>query len=435
MVLPPEIVVPSTDHYLFMIDRDEEFVADWTPRLLANGFTPIHFSDLSLALVELAKIKPEIILLDTDFPGLEISEIIKTLRKQDPDPVFILTTRTKAEAESINRKATQVFEILIKPIDEGELVGKLKHSSSLYVEKKRHLSFVGETEQKMRNELEWLIWKEHNKLADKVYLGKTLIANLKNSLLQGMGLGSLVSLIELVELQKKVDGDKAIVPVKTLNRIFHSISNIHSWLDNVENIRRGYESMYQQEDITEEEFKQILDTAILDMEDFRKIKDHKIIKGKVDVPKKVVFNKQVLGMVIREFLTNAFKYSPPESKIHIALFKARNSLSVVIMNDIQKMEGGVTGIPEELENEVFEPFVRLNNVFDERYFGEEFSMGTGLSIVQIATYQVGGKVFLYEVMDYLSIDKPRKRIAAELILPAKDGQPMELESLGRRNNG
>lgn len=429
--MTPDFVVPSSDHFVFILDRDPKTESLLDARLLSNGFTPLFFDDVGKALIQLGKIQPEIVMVDLDFPGMDTYEILKTIRKQDANPVFILTCSTKEEAEAINRKSAQVFEILVKPIDESELIGKFKHSSSLYIEKKKHLSFVGETEQKMRNELEWLIWKEHNKLADKVYLGKTLIANLKNSLLQGMGLGSLVSLIELVELQKKEEGDKAIIPAKTLNRIFSSIGNIHSWLDNVENIRRGYESIYKQEEIPEEEFQQILQTAIMDMEDFRQIKNHKIIQGKFDIPKKVVFNKKVLSMVLREFLMNAFKYSPPDSKIHIAMFKARNSMSLVVMNDILKMEGGVTGIPEELENEVFEPFVRLNNVFDERYFGEEFSMGTGLSIVQIATYQVGGKVFIYEVMDYLSVDNPRKRIAAELILPSQFHQSEE-DLHGRR---
>jgi len=411
-----ELVVPANNHYIFLLDPDLDI--ELSSFLIANGFTPLVYSDIGKALIQLTKIKPEVIVLNTGFSDANTVDIIKAFRKQDSDPVFILTANSKAEAEKINRKTTRVFEVLVKPIDLQDLIGKLKHSSILYNEKKRHLNFVGETEEKMRNELEWLIWKEHNKLVDKVYLGKTLIANLRNSLLQGMGLGSLVSLIELLELQKIEEGEYSRVPSKTLKRIFNSISNIHSWLDNVENIRRGYEASYSQEEITEKEFECILNQSVDEMESFRKIKNHTIVKGSFDIPRKVIFNKKILNMVIREFLMNAFKYSPPETKVHIAVFKAKNSLSVVVMNDIQKIEGGISGVPEEFQNEVFEPFVRLNNVFDERYFGEEFSMGTGLSIVQIATYQVGGKVFIYEVIDYISSDSPKKRVAAELIIPS-----------------
>ncbi len=411
-----ELVVPANNHYIFLLDPDLDI--ELSSFLIANGFTPLVYSDIGKALIQLTKIKPEVIVLNTGFSDANTVDIIKAFRKQDSDPVFILTANSKAEAEKINRKTTRVFEVLVKPIDLHDLIGKLKHSSILYNEKKRHLNFVGETEEKMRNELEWLIWKEHNKLVDKVYLGKTLIANLRNSLLQGMGLGSLVSLIELLELQKIEEGEYSRVLSKTLKRIFNSISNIHSWLDNVENIRRGYEASYSQEEITEKEFECILNQSVDEMESLRKIKNHTIVKGSFDIPRKVIFNKKVLNMVIREFLMNAFKYSPPETKVHIAVFKAKNSLSVVVMNDIQKIEGGISGVPEEFQNEVFEPFVRLNNVFDERYFGEEFSMGTGLSIVQIATYQVGGKVFIYEVIDYISSDSPKKRVAAELIIPS-----------------
>lgn len=415
----PDLVVPSVDHYVYILDSKINEESNLHTHLLSNGFTPLYFKELGKALIQLNSIHPEVIIISNQFCNYSIDEILKLIRKQDSNPVIIVIAQDKKEAESINRKINRVFEILVHPIDEAELISKLRHASSLYNEKKKHLTFVGETEEKMRSELEWLIWKEHNKLADKVYLGKTLIANLRNSLLQGMGLGSLVSLIELLELQRKDEGEYSIVPKKTLDRISKSIQNIHSWLDNVENIRRGYEANYTQEIIYEEEFKEILEKTIQEMDKFRKIKNHQVIKGSIDIPKELVFNKQVLSMVLREFLMNAFKYSPPNTKVHIAVFKARNSLSLLVLNDIQVVQGGISGIPEEYQNEVFEPFVRLNNLFDERYFGEEFSMGTGLSIIQIATYQVGGKVFIYEVMDYFTGEEPKKRVAAELIIPAR----------------
>jgi len=101
-------------------------------------------------------------------------------------------------------------------------------------------------------------------------------------------------------------------------------------------------------------------------------------------------------------------------------FRSGNSLSIVIINDVLEMQGGITGIPKELENMVFEPFYRLNNTYDERFHDEELGMGIGLTVLQNAINQCGGNIYLYEVVDHALSSTQRKRIVGEVILNLND---------------
>ncbi len=42
-------------------------------------------------------------------------------------------------------------------------------------------------------------------------------------------------------------------------------------------------------------------------------------------------------------------------------------------------------------------------------------MGIGLTVIQNAMYQVGGKIHIFEVTDHATEEWPRKRVVAELL--------------------
>jgi signal transduction histidine kinase len=144
------------------------------------------------------------------------------------------------------------------------------------------------------------------------------------------------------------------------------------------------------------------------MDRFRRIKKHIIKTDEFTFSQPVTCNEFVLRFSIRELLTNAFKFSPEESIIKVGEHRTSNSVSILISNLT------VTGIPPEYESKIFEPFFRLSNIHDDRFQGEMYGMGTGLTIVQGAINQVNGKVYVYEVSDP---EDRNSRVVAEIILP------------------
>jgi signal transduction histidine kinase len=102
--------------------------------------------------------------------------------------------------------------------------------------------------------------------------------------------------------------------------------------------------------------------------------------------------------------------------VHVAGYASKSGVSVVVLNDIESQADQLSGVPDALQNAVFEPFFRLRNVMDERFRQEELGMGMGLTIVQSTVQHFGGTAYVYEVLDHVSGATPRRRVAAELNL-------------------
>ncbi|MEM7183442.1 MAG: ATP-binding protein [Spirochaetota bacterium] len=135
------------------------------------------------------------------------------------------------------------------------------------------------------------------------------------------------------------------------------------------------------------------------------------------VPCTVVGNTDFLDLAFREVLVNACKYSPENSTINIYSYVRESYISILFMNSILQYTRGVSGVPMEMEHEVFEPFFRINNVYDERFLSEEFGLGLGLTIVRDGIHKLGGRIYLYEVNDNVTNDiSVQRKVITELIL-------------------
>jgi K+-sensing histidine kinase KdpD len=88
----------------------------------------------------------------------------------------------------------------------------------------------------------------------------------------------------------------------------------------------------------------------------------------------------------------------------------------MVSNDVTQIQGSVTGIPREMESKLIEPFVRVNNLHDDRYHRDTFGMGTGLTMIYHAIFKVNGKLYLYESHNPLS-ETSSKKVIAEMIFP------------------
>jgi signal transduction histidine kinase len=267
----------------------------------------------------------------------------------------------------------------------------------------------------MRNKLEWLIWKEKSKNSERISAEKTLINNIKHSIAQGLGIGGITTLIDLISMAAKQDGDHVDMPHHMFHQLVQTGDVIREWFDSLESITKAFGACYDSKPLESEGLCRIVKSSLEEVEKLRKIKNQNIF---CETPPSVAVlaEEKGLALCVRELLTNAFKYSPEGSNIHITSYRTGNSVSLVVLNDVEFSTGRNTGVPREMENAVFEPFFRIHNTYDERFRSEELGMGIGLTVVQNAVNQFGGSVYVYEITDHASGLVPRRRVAAELIL-------------------
>ena len=412
--------MPDSQKKVLCIDPDKKFLG-WLELILsANGYKPLLASTIGHALELLVWESPQLALTEVDFPSVEPEELMRSFRRMAYDTVLIALSARDRKTDDPMRLGT-IFQYLHKPVRVEELISQVRLAMAFYREKKLLLNHIIESENRIYNQLDWLLWKEHNRHTDMINYGKLIITNIKTSILQGMGIGSLVSGLGLIELQMQRQGDHYLVPAELLDNQINTSQIVYEWLENMGNITKALDQSYDKELITSEEVDSLIDEGLKAVDKFRKIKNHQVIISKPNKPFDIMSNRLLIRMIIREFLTNAFKFSPPDTRVHIMRYKSGKSCVMAVLNDIQLMEGGVTGLPVQYENQVFEPFYKLNNIYDERFHSEEFSMGTGLTIVQNGLRQIGGKIHLYEITDYATDEEGKKRIIAEAIMPVDDG--------------
>ncbi|MFC1631507.1 response regulator transcription factor [Candidatus Omnitrophota bacterium] len=112
---------------ILIIDDEKEFVKMVQYRLQANGYQVLAAHDGEHGL-ELAKKKPDLILLDVMMPTLSGIEVCQLL-KEDPQlkdiPVIFLTAK-RAKEDKLKGLSVGADEYIAKPFYSDELLEKIK---------------------------------------------------------------------------------------------------------------------------------------------------------------------------------------------------------------------------------------------------------------------------------------------------------------------
>lgn len=414
---------------VLVLDPDKSMRAHLRKLLLLNGFDVHTAAAPGEALEAMIQNNFWVILTEANFPGRNTAMILQRLREQEEEPVIIVHSNLHEPGSHIRHNLGKIFEYLQKPAPAHEIIGQIKKAALFFQEKHKHIDFFQRSKNRARHQLEWLLWQQQQKHFEKIHFGIDLISSIKHSLTQGMGVGALVTMIELLEMnldreprdQNKID--------ELLQKIIFAGKQVNTWLSQLENISSTFTKKYTQEEIEGNEIKKIVNQSLKDVADFQEFKNQKVIIEKLTLNRDLIFSRNLFSMILRELLTNAFKYSPDESSINIALTHNDRNCALVVLNDIIP---GSKGIPRDSENYIFEPFYRISNIYDERYISEEFGLGIGLTVIRNAINHFGGQLYIYEVNDYATAMQPRKRIAAELIIPLKmDNAEDDQENVSR----
>lgn len=118
---------------VMIVDDEHDFAATLAERLRLRSYDAhvVVSHNETLALVD--KIKPDVVLLDLNLPGISGIEILMTLRNISPDVEVILLTGHMDLARSIEGLRLDSFHYIIKPFDIQELIEKIDRVSAKHV--------------------------------------------------------------------------------------------------------------------------------------------------------------------------------------------------------------------------------------------------------------------------------------------------------------
>ncbi len=259
----------------------------------------------------------------------------------------------------------------------------------------------------------------------RVHFARALLRNILHSASQGLGIGAVLTYVEMLQMGAARQKDRVEVDAGIYDALVENATAGRQWLSAFGNILEAFEKEYLCENVAADALGRDFNEVIAVAEKFRAIKNQRLMTDPVSFSGKIRINREGFREIMDELLLNAFKYSPAASKIRILCCSTEKLVSFMVVNEIEAMRGGVTGLPAEYQKKVFEPFFRLNNTWDDRFRDQRFGLGIGLTLAENVANACGGRLYTYEIElpDSGKDASPHmvKRVVSELVLEKVQG--------------
>jgi len=116
---------PTVGALALIVEDDEPLARTLEMILRAAGFRTERAGDGSRALQLWRAAAPDVILLDLGLPGMDGSEVLRTVREDGDTPVVILTARAE-EADELQGLGLGADDFLVKPVSGKRLLAHLR---------------------------------------------------------------------------------------------------------------------------------------------------------------------------------------------------------------------------------------------------------------------------------------------------------------------
>ncbi|EQA38089.1 GHKL domain protein [Leptospira inadai serovar Lyme str. 10] len=400
---------------LLYVDPDPYFSKRANELFKNEDLVLIFAGSLTEGLVQCAKWSPAVVVTEIESKKIHVLDYLKALRKISPGSLII--TYSKMEHTSLSLSSFNwIWAQLLKKKQEKQLLESVKNALSWYKDKISTYQNVLQDEKNLAGEIDWLIWKDYQRNSDQMTVGKNILNSISHSSSQGIGLGSLISYLDLAEFSLKRDENDCLISKDLMKSILENKNMMRSWTEKLDKLKGMFDLKISPEALDVEEVQSIIKQTISDLHKTAKIKNNYIVCKDKHLEYKIKCNRSFLAFSIKEILVNAMKFSPEHSKIQVIMYPEKSMLNVDIINEIDRDKTGIRGIPKEYSEKLFEPFFRMNHTYDERFQEADFGFGIGLNLVQNLAKQIGNTVGISEIKDY-SGSKPANKIATKIQVP------------------
>lgn len=253
-------------------------------------------------------------------------------------------------------------------------------------------------------------------MIDKDFFYKNLLYNFATSITQGTGLGSTISLIDMIksssiELQRGFLVSKDVMDLLEENNIFNK-----KILETINYVIKLLDEKYSLAEVDSLSLISKIKSSFQNLTPFIEKKKLAISFSQEKFQSiKLKLNMDKLLVAIEEIYLNAIKYSKSETGIQFSFSKRDEYLCVSIKNVVDDDSYG--GIPKDKESQVMEPFYRIHPPMEEYISVEKLGLGLGLTVVESIARKHHGQFFIYGFSD-----NSAQFVLAEILLPIMENR-------------
>jgi two-component system, sensor histidine kinase and response regulator len=370
----PEIPAPSTTEpasgTILVVDDDQRNVRLMESILRGSGYRVMKAYNGEEALRVVESGPPDLLLLDVMMPKMSGFELCQALKRRYETRLLpvIMVTALNALEDKVQALEYGADDFLSKPINKVELLAKVR--SVLRVK-----GLQDELELK-RREIEAANQELIRMQGFKESMMQMVVHDLKNPL------ASIMGNVQLIQMQ----GAEAMSPTRLkelLQRTQESTRQLMRMILNILQIGRLEERKLTLKlepvalrDVIQENVDEMVGLSARD-----NIRLENRVQADLPPPKA---DRELLGRVIANLLSNAFKHTPGGGQVVIDAQQEGDAVTIRVSDTGE-------GIPEELQPRIFDKFVAGDSDTSKRML---YDSGLGLTFCRLTVECHGGTIWL-----------------------------------------
>jgi len=409
------------DNRVLLVDDDEALLLLLEEMLKSRGYEVICRLNGMDGIDAFKKFMPPVVITDLQMPQIDGREMIPLIKEIDDTAVIIVMSVLKEAEVIIDVMKNGVFDYIIKPVMGDELSLKTKRAFELAELRRMKKVSQKEKVKKLENQLSWAHYTENLLQKDYKRLDRTLFGNLHASFTMGAGMGAILTLLKLIAMNAKKDGDIIQIDKDLFDIVEENAKVAEHAIDAFNHINNIINEEFEFNEHKFIELYSLANETIGDIEKYLSLRNQKILlcDFKAGYEQHTFFcSMRLMKDAMKELFINAMKFSTEGSSI-VVIFEVQNdSINLSVINTPKELENGIKGVPLEFEKLVFEPFFRISKSVTPGY--HSYESGIGLSLVDKIAEKHKGTAELYNIMDYSDVSKePIEKVNAVIRIPVR----------------
>lgn len=338
------------------------------------------------ALEQLIAAAFDAIVVVEGFGLMKLPRLLAAIRLHHPNtPVIVLGQVPGTETELFIRHYRPVrFLPLDTPL--SDICNKLRIAISDPVSSNERVRHPNTPETPI---LDWISGRRSEGETEKsLQLTREVLRQVLHSSSQGLGIGSLITYFELLEVTAERGEGKIHIDEEIFSSIAQNVDASRRWLGNLERALHALTTEIPPEthsaDALIEEIQKVLEEVRAEAG----IRRHFIAADFAGGQQKSTVNAPAFSQIAKEILLNALRYSPEGSAIYVFAGVSANRFELRIENIIVEIHKGNDTRDDDASN-LKKPFIRMSNTIDDRYT-LNYGLGLGLTIAEYRIRQMGG---------------------------------------------